>query len=113
MSAIMLDEALFTILFDAGFGIVQWVLIFRFIYGIFLPENSRFLGVNHINRASDPLIRLFGFMTHDRMINRVRPLYVGFLFFAIRFYILPTAFGYQIEGVQDLSLEALVITILG
>ena len=109
----MLDEALFTILFDVGFGIVQWVLILRFIYGIFLPENSRLLGVHHINRVTDRIIRLFSLITHERMINRVRPLYVGFLFFAIRFYILPTAFGYQIEGVQDLSLEALVLGLLG
>lgn len=105
----MLDEALFTIFFDVGFGLVQWVLILRFIYGIFLPENSRLLGVNHINRVTDRVIRLFGIVTHDRMINRVRPLYVGFLLFAIRFYVLPTAFGYQIEGMQDLSLEAIML----
>ena len=108
----MLDEALFTILFDVGFGLVQWVLILRFIYGIFLPENSRLLGVNHLNRVTDRLIRLFAIVTHDRIINRVRPLYVGFLLFAIRFYVLPTAFDYQIEGIQDLSLEAIVLAVL-
>ena len=105
----MLDEALFTILFDVGFGLVQWVLILRFIYGIFLPENSRLLGVNHLNRTTDHVIRLFEIVTHDRIISRVRPLYVGFLLFAIRFYVLPTAFGYEIDGMQDLSLEAIIL----
>lgn len=105
----MLDEALFAILFDLVCGIVQWVLILRFIYGIFLPENSRFAGVHHINRLTNPLIKAFGFMTHHIIINRVRPLYVAFFIFGTRFYILPTAFGYQIEGIHQLSLESLVL----
>lgn len=105
----MLDEAVFTIIFDLVCGVAQWVLILRFIYGIFLPENSRFAGVHHINRATNPLIGLFGFMTHDLIITRVRPLYVAFFILVIRYYILPTAFGYEIEGIHQLSVEALVL----
>lgn len=105
----MLDEALFTILFDLVCALAQWLLILRFIYGIFLPENSRFAGVHHINRLTNPLIGLFGFMTHDMIIARVRPLYAGFFILVIRFYILPTAFGYEIEGLHQLSLEALIL----
>ena len=105
----MLDEALFAIIFDLVCGLAQWVLILRFIYSIFLPENSRFAGVHHINRATNPLIGLLGFMTHYVIIARVRPLYVAFFILVIRFYILPTAFGYQIEGIHQLSLEALIV----
>ena len=105
----MLDEALFAILFDSVFGLVQWVLITRFIYGIFLPENSRLLGVNHINRLTDPLIALFGFMTHEVMIKRVKPLYVAMLLLIIRFYVLPTAFDYEITGMHELALEAVIL----
>ena len=105
----MLDQALFTILFDAALGIIQWALIVRFIYGIFLPENSRLFGVRHLNKASQPIIALFGFMTHDIVITRVRPLYVAFFILALRFYALPTLFGYEITGISSLSLEAAIL----
>lgn len=109
----MLNEALFTILFDFAFGILQWVLILRFIYGIFLPENSRLAGVHHINRLTNPVIRLFNFMTHHIIITRVRPLYVAFLIFIIRFYVLPTAFGYDITAMSALSVEAIFLDLTG
>ena len=108
----MLDQALFTILFDALFGIVQWLLIVRFVYGIFLPENSRLFGVRHLNRASQPIIALFGFMTHSIIITRVRPLYVAFFILALRFYALPTVFHYEISGLSDLSLEAFTLQLI-
>lgn len=108
----MLDEALFAILFDASLGIIQWVLILRFTYGIFLPENSRFLGVNHINKLTDPIISLFSFITHDLVIRRVRPLTAAFYILIIRFYVLPTIFGYDIDGMQSLSLEAFSLQLL-
>ena len=108
----MLDEALFAILFDASLGIIQWVLILRFTYGIFLPENSRLLGVNHINKLTDPIISLFSFITHDLVIRRVRPLTAAFYILIIRFYVLPTIFGYDIDGMQSLSLEAFSLQLL-
>ena len=108
----MLDEALFAILFDAAFGVIQWLLIWRFIYGIFLPENSKLFGVHYINRWTSPIISVFSFMTHEMIISRVRPLYVGFLILLIRFYILPTAFGYEIKGISDLSLEASILQLV-
>ena len=97
---------------DGLFGLVQWALIIRFIYGIFLPENSRLFGVRHLNKTSEPLVRLFAFLTPEWMINRIRPLYVGFLVLIMRFYILPTALGYDVTGLQSLSLEAAIILLL-
>ena len=97
---------------DGLFGLVQWALIIRFIYGIFLPENSRLFGVRHLNKASEPLVRLFRFLTPEWIINRIRPLYVGFLFLIMRFYILPTALGYDVTGLPSLSLEAAIILLL-
>ena len=108
----MLDEALFAIIFDGALGIIQWVLILRFIYGIFLPENSKLLGVHHINRLTDPIIAAFGFITHDLVIKRVKPLTTAFYILIIRFYVLPTAFGYEIEGIHRLSVEAFTRAIL-
>ena len=108
----MLDEALFAIIFDGALGLIQWVLILRFIYGIFLPENSKLLGVHHINRLTDPIIAVFGFMTHYLVIKRVKPLTTAFYILIIRFYVLPTAFGYEIEGIHSLSVEAFTRAIL-
>lgn len=108
----MLDEAFWILLCDGIFALVQWMLILRFIYGIFLPENSRIIGVRHNNVATDPIIKAFGFITHDLIIHRVKPLYVAFYFLIIRFYALPTFIGYEVEGLADLSLEAFVIMLM-
>ena len=108
----MLDEALFIILCDGALGLIQWVLILRFTYGIFLPENSKLLGVHHINRLTDPIISAFGFLTHDLVIKRVKPLTTAFYILLIRFYVLPTAFGYEIEGLATLSVEAFTLSVL-
>lgn len=110
----MLDQPFWILMIDGLFGLIQWALIIRFIYGIFLPENSRLFGVRHLNKASEPLVRLFGFLTPDWMINRIRPLYVGFLILILRFYILPTALGYSYEvtGLHSLSLEAAIILLM-
>jgi hypothetical protein len=108
----MLDEALFAILFDAALGVLQWLLIARFILGIFLPEDSRLRGMGLIRRITNPVIGLASIITHHYIINRVRPLYVGFLVLIIRFYILPTTFGYDIEGLAQLSIEAFVLALI-
>lgn len=108
----MLDEALFAILFDAAFGLLQWLLIARFVFGIFLAEDSRLLGMGLIRRLTNPVIGLTSFMTHHLIIHRVRPLYVGFLVLIIRFYVLPTIFGYEIKGLSDLSIEAFTLALL-
>ena len=108
----MLDQPFFILMIDGLFGLVQWALLIRFVFGIFLPENSRLFGVRHLHRASEPIVRLFGFMTANWMIQRIRPLYVGFLILIIRFYILPTALDYDVTGLQALSLEALTLSLI-
>ncbi|MGC6518338.1 MAG: hypothetical protein ACON49_09985 [Candidatus Puniceispirillaceae bacterium] len=108
----MLDEALWIVMIDMAVGLVQWAVIWRFIYGIFLPENSQIIGVRQLNKATDPLIKIFGFLTHRLIINRVKPLYVGFWLLLIRFYGLPTIIGYEIEGIAQLSLEAFTLSAL-
>ena len=109
----MPDDALWIVMLDAGFGVLQWALILRFIYSIFVIEDSRLFGIRHLNKATSPLIRLFSIVTPDRLIARVRPLYVAFYFLIIRFYVLPTLCGYQIKGLSDLSLEALFVYVIG
>ena len=102
----MLEQAFWIIMCDMAFGIIQWLLILRFIYGIFLPENSRIPGVQQISKFTDPIIALFGFLTHSLVIHRVKPLYVALYFAVIRFYILPTFIGYEVYGFADLTIEA-------
>ena len=108
----MTDDALWIVMLDACFGIVQWALIVRFIYGIFLPEQTRLYGIRQLNMLTDPIIRAFGFVTVSFMIARVRPLYVAFYFLILRFYVLPTLIGYEVTGLQELSLEAITLHLM-
>ncbi|MGC6529568.1 MAG: hypothetical protein ACON4G_00960 [Candidatus Puniceispirillaceae bacterium] len=108
----MLSEPFWILIFDAALGVMQWLLLLRFAYGIFLPENTRIFGIIHNNKVTDPVIKSFGFLTPDWLIGRVRPLYVAFYFLIARFYILPTIIGYDVYGLVDLSIEALLFVLL-
>lgn len=106
----MLTESLWIIIIDMVIGTIQWALLLRFAYHIFVPDNSRLFGIRHINKATNPVIRAFGLLTPDFLIQRIRPLWVGFLIVIIRFYMLPTFIGYEVTALQNLSLEALFLT---
>ena len=57
----MLSEPFWILIFDAALGVMQWLLLLRFAYGIFLPENTKIFGIIHNNKVTDPVIKSVGF----------------------------------------------------
>jgi len=77
---------LWAVIVDYALGLVMWTLIGRFAFGIFMPEDSPFFFNRIFVRATNPLIRLFKWVTPPFLIDQFKPLYVAWFFFMIRFY---------------------------
>jgi hypothetical protein len=83
---------------------------------IFVSENSDFFFMRAFVKVTDPMIKAMSRLTPSFLIDRLRPLYVAWFLFMIRFYIMPALLGYDVMGMLSFPLEseiAIVIYDLG
>ncbi len=103
----MLDAFPFWVLaLDYFLGMIMWTLIGRFAMGIFLPQDSSFFFMRFFVRCTDPLLALFAPITPKFLIPALRPLFVAWFFYMIRFYLVPWWLGYSVMGMLSFPLES-------
>jgi uncharacterized protein YggT (Ycf19 family) len=104
------------IVFDYILGAAMWTLIGRFGMSIFVSEQSDFFFMKAFVKFTDPMIRVMAKVTPPFLIDRLKPLYVAWFLFMIRFYVMPLLLGYDVMGMLSFPLEsdaALIIYDLG
>ena len=104
------------LLIDYALGVAMWTLIGRFGMSIFLPDNSDFFFMRVFVRATDPMIKVMARLTPAFLIERLKPLYVAWFLYMIRFYLMPLVLGYDVMGMLSFPLEsdaAIIIYDLG
>ncbi|MEC8539200.1 MAG: hypothetical protein VXY51_08605, partial [Pseudomonadota bacterium] len=82
----------------------------------FVSEQSDFFFMKAFVRMTDPMIRAMAKLTPGFLVDRLRPLYVAWFIFMIRFYIMPVVLGYDVMGMLSFPLEselALIIYDIG
>ncbi len=94
-------------LLDTALGLLMWALLGRFVLSVFLAENTRFFLMRGVVRITDPALRLCRVLTPSILIARLHPVFVAWLVFMIRFYLLPLLAGYEVAGFFALPLETL------
>ena len=107
---------IWVILIDYLMGLVMWTLVGRFGMSIFVSEQSDFFFMKAFVRMTDPMIRAMAKLTPGFLVDRLRPLYVAWFIFMIRFYIMPVVLGYDVMGMLSFPLEselALIIYDIG
>ena len=107
---------LIVILLDYVLGAAMWTLIGRFGMSIFVSEHSDFFFMRAFVKFTDPMIRAMAKLTPPFLIDRLKPLYVAWFLFMIRFYLMPLILGYDVMGMLSFPLEsdaALIIYDLG
>ena len=57
-------------------------------------------------KLTDPVIRLFHFVTPGFLIKPMVPLYVAWFFYMFRFYLMPYLMGYSVMGMLSFPLES-------
>ena len=107
---------IWVILIDYIMGLVMWTLVGRFGMSIFVSEQYDFFFMKAFVRMTDPMIRAMAKLTPGFLVDRLRPLYVAWFIFMIRFYIMPVVLGYDVMGMLSFPLEselALIIYDIG
>ena len=107
---------IWVILIDYMMGLVMWTLVGRFGMSIFVSEQSDFFFMKAFVRMTDPMIKAMAKLTPGFLVDRLRPLYVAWFIFMIRFYIMPVVIGYDVMGMLSFPLEselALIIYDIG
>ena len=94
------------ILIDYVMGLVMWTLVGRFGMSLFVSEQSDFFFMKAFVKLTDPLIRAMRRLTPGFLVDKLRPLYVAWFIFMIRFYIMPVLLGYDVMGMLSFPLES-------
>ena len=93
-------------LIDYVMGMIMWTLIGRVAMNIFQREDSSFFFMKVFVKLTDPLIKIFNFITPSFIIKPLVPLYVAWFFYMFRFYLMPYLMGYSVMGMLSFPLES-------
>lgn len=94
------------LILDYVLGLAMWTLIGRFGMSLFVAENSDFFFMKAFVRMTDPMIRFMHRVTPSFLIEKMRPLYVAWFIYMIRFYVMPLILGYSVMGMLSFPLES-------
>ena len=99
------------ILIDLPLGILMWGAVLRFLLSMVIQEDSRMPVMRFLNGLVMPLVRIVQFFTPRWVIDRLAPVYLAFWLLILRYYVVPLAVGYDVNGFSDMSIEHLLISV--
>ena len=94
------------IVIDYVLGMIMWTLIGRVAMNFFLPTDSDFFFMKVFVRMTNPIINAFRFVTPGFLMEPLVPLFVAWIFFIVRFYLMPWLLGYSVMGMLSFPLES-------
>ena len=97
---------IWVLVLDYVLGIIMWTLIGRSAMNLFQKEDSNFFFMKAFVKLTNPILRLFKFITPSFMIPLFVPLYVAWFFYMFRFYAMPYILGYHVMGMLSFPLES-------
>ena len=106
MDQVTLAFPIWIIVLDYLLGAAMWTLIGRFGMSLFLRPDSNFFFNKAFQWLTDPLLRIWAPITPALLVVVMRPLYVAWLIYMLRFFVGPVLFGYSVMGVLSFPLES-------
>ena len=95
---------------DYLLAFLMFILLVKFILNLFLSENNNFIFFRFINRIVQPIINITIRITPGFIVQPIIPLYLAWLIFMIRLYILPLSIGYLYIGKFAFTFEKELFT---
>ena len=86
------------------------ILLINFILNLFLSEVSNFILYRFITKLTHPIINITNKIIPSFIVKPLIPIYIAWLIFMIRLYLLPLFLGYSYIGKFALIFEKDVIT---
>lgn len=99
------------IIIDLPLGVLMWAGILRFLLSMFVKEDSRLGLMRGLNALVMPPTRAVMMLAPRWVIDRTGPLYLAFLLFITRYYVLPLVVGYDVPGFGSMPLESLLLSV--
>ena len=97
---------------DYLFGFLMSLFIIKFILNILLPEESAFFILSLLKKITEPIIKFSNKLIPYFIVKPIIPLYIAWLIFMIRIYILPLLLGYSSIGHFSFVFEKDIISTL-
>ena len=97
---------IWVLVLDYILGIIMWTLIGRSAMNIFQREDSNFFFMKAFVKITNPILKIFRFITPNFLIPIFIPLYVEWFFYLFRFYAMPYILGYDVMGMLSFPLES-------
>ena len=86
------------------------ILLTKFILNLFFSEVSNFVLCRFINKLAHPIINITNKITPNFIVQPLIPIYVAWLIFMLRVYLLPLFLGYSYMGKFAFVFEKDLIT---
>ena len=86
------------------------VLLINFIFNLFLSEVSNFVLYRFISKLTHPIINLTNKITPSFIVRPLIPMYIAWMIFMLRVYLLPLFLGYSYVGKFAFTFEKDLIT---
>ena len=86
------------------------ILLINFILNLFLSEASNFILYRFITKLTNPIINITNKITPTFVVQPLIPIYIAWLIFMIRIYLLPLFLGYSYMGKFAFVFEKDLIT---
>ena len=86
------------------------ILLINFILNLFLSEASKFILYRFITKLANPIINITNKITPSFIVQPLIPIYIAWLIFMIRIYLLPLCLGYSFMGKFAFVFEKDLIT---
>ena len=86
------------------------ILLINFILNLFLSEDSNFILYRFITKLNNPIINITNKFIPSFVVKPLIPIYITWLIFMIRIYILPLFLGYSYMGKFAFVFEKDLIT---
>ena len=86
------------------------ILLTKFILNLFLSEVSNFVLYRFITKLAQPIVNITNKITPNFIVQPLIPIYVAWLIFMLRVYLLPLFLGYSYMGKFAFTLERDLIT---
>ena len=98
------------IIIDLALGVMMWAAILRFLLSMVMKEDSKAALMRILNAMVMPATRLAMLAAPRWVIDRTGPLYLAFLVFILRYYLVPLIVGYDVVAFTALPLEQLLLS---
>ena len=95
---------------DYLLALIMVILILKFVLNLFINEGSNISFLKFFTKITSPIFNFTSRITPNFIVQPLVPLYIAWIFFMIRIYLLPLILGYSYLGFFAFIFEKQIIT---